>query len=76
MLVNESSGDLPASLRLHGKRVPAFTGMEEMKERLPGAHQEVHKRRKHIPLLLHLAKDQAGRGRLSQVALSGNIKYI
>lgn len=62
------SGELPDSLRLHGKRVPAFTGMEELKERLPGAHQEVHRRRKHIPLLFHLARGQAGRGQLSQVA--------
>lgn len=69
-MVNESFGEPPASLRLHGKRVPALTVMEELKERLPGAHQEVHRRRNHIPLLLHLARGQTGREeQLSQVAV-------
>lgn len=67
-MVDESFGEPPASLRLHGKRVPTLTGMEELKEMLPGAHQEAHRRRKHIPLLLHLARGQAGREQLSQAA--------
>lgn len=63
--VNESFGELPASSRLHTKRVPALTGIEELKEGLPGAHQEAHRRGKHIPLLLRLARGQADRRQLS-----------